>query len=169
MVFHDSSLLAHLPSQTSCTASAQKNTTPILGDVTQTYGSLWESFLCGRSYWIEGGGSAGLHILQYTPKFCNDSSKGALAVAGGAGVTGRCVLPSFLSLILSLGRRRPLRFFCLCNSAPPIMSFGVPPSLLPPARLLEAEAARFNSAEMQTFFPRQGGRGRRNLRFRLED
>ena len=67
------------------------------------------------------------------PNFCNDSSKGALAVAGGAGVTGRRVLPSFLSLILSLGRRRPLRFFCLCNSAPPIMSFGVPPfSLLPP-------------------------------------
>ena len=34
------------------------------------------------------------------------------------------------------------------------------------ARLLEAEAARFNSAEMQLSFP---GRGRRNLRFRLED
>ena len=102
------------------------------------------------------------------PNVCNDSSKG---VAGGAGVTGRCVLPSFLSLILSLGRRRPLRFFCLCNSAPPIMSFGVPSSLSASARarLLEAEAARFNSAEMQTFFPRQGGRGRRNLRFRLED
>ena len=88
------------------------------------------------AFMLDRGGISWFTYLAIirAPNFCNDSSKGALAVAGGAGVTGRRVLPSFLSLILSLGRRRPLRLFCLCDSAPLIMSFGVPSSLSASAR-----------------------------------